>query len=50
MKRQIQFDPQAGKNIKLVEDTDGSQRIESTQNFDTLLKINKQAMTGVMVK
>tara|TARA_R110000787_G_scaffold47413_3_gene114747 strand:+ start:113 stop:433 length:321 start_codon:yes stop_codon:yes gene_type:complete len=42
MKRQIQFDPQAGKNIKLVEDTDGSQRIESTQNFDTLLKINKQ--------
>lgn len=42
MKKSLINDAVTGKKVDLVTDTDGSQRIQSTQNFDTLMKLNSQ--------
>lgn len=42
MKRLLSKDAATGKEIYMNQGSDGSTVIETTQNFDTLLKINKQ--------
>lgn len=42
MKRLLSKDATTGKEIYMNQGSDGSTVIETTQNFDTLLKINKQ--------
>lgn len=41
MKRGLINDNQTGKRVDLVTDSDGSQRIVQSQNFDTLIKLNR---------
>ena len=42
MKRLLSKDATTGKEIYLNQQSDGSSIIETTQKFDTLLKLNKQ--------
>jgi hypothetical protein len=42
MKRLLSKDATTGKEIYMNQGSDGSTVIETTQNFDTLLKLNKQ--------
>ena len=41
MKRNLITDSQVGKSVDIITDSDGTQRIESRQNFEQLLKLNK---------
>lgn len=41
MKRNLITDINSGKTVNWVTDTDGSQRIETRQDFGNLLKLNK---------
>ena len=42
MKRLLSSDKTTGKQTFMRQESDGSTFIENTQNFDTLMKINKQ--------
>ena len=42
MRRNIVNDTKTGKKVDLIINNDGSQRIESRQDFGDLLKLNKQ--------
>lgn len=42
MKKSVIQDGVTGKNVDIITETDGSQRIQTTQNFDSLIKLNKQ--------
>lgn len=42
MKRNLITDSQVGKSVDIITDSDGTQRIESRQNFEQLMKLNKQ--------
>lgn len=42
MKRLLKSDKATGKDVHLVQNDDGSSVVETTQRFDTLMKLNKQ--------
>jgi len=46
MKRVLSIDPITGKELYLHQNADGTEVIEQTQHFDSLIKLNKHMADG----